>query len=150
MLVRDLRRHCHLGDRRPIAARLSRGVGRIGAALALAVQLLLPFVAMPQRAFASVLEAQNSALLAQATAAWGPDALCTLSGATRHTDKDAPSDHPCPICWTVQQAASLPPPAVPPLPPAPIELRLQPVIALIGPFVQASRPPSPPRGPPLV
>jgi hypothetical protein len=142
--------HCRLTDRRPIAARLWRRAGRVGATLALAVQLLLPFVAMPQMAFASISEAQESALLAQATAVWGRDALCTLGSATQHTHENVPSDRPCPICWTVHQAASLPPPAVPPLPPAPLEVRLQAVIALIGPFVQASRPPSPPRGPPPV
>jgi hypothetical protein len=125
-------------------------VASIGAGLALAFQLLLPFMAMPQMALVSSSEAHKKAVLAQAVAAWGNDALCVLSGAARDQGKSPLSDHPCPICWVMQQAANLLPPEGPPLASRPMYAGVEPALTSIDTFVQSPLPPSPPRGPPAV
>ncbi len=149
-LVTGSRHHCRSSERPLIAVHPWRWLARIGAGVALAVQLLLPFMAMPQMAFAAA-EANKAAVLAQATAAWGSDALCAVDSGTRpHGAKSPLSDHPCPVCWAMQQAASLLAPVGPPLLAPPIYIRVEPVLVSLEAFVQGPRPPSPPRGPPSV
>ena len=89
---------------------LLRRFGRLGAVLALTLQFLLPFLAMPQPA-----SAQDAPMPAQATTVWGNDALCEPGMAMPHPGKQSPMvHHQCPVCWALQQTASLLPPSAPP------------------------------------
>src|SRR5262245_10386121 len=95
----------------PVQA-LARRLGAFGAVLALSLQLLLPFLAMPQAA-----NAQDMAMLDQAATTWGSGALCEPGAATSHDGKQSPmAGHQCPVCWAMQQAASVLPPSAPPEP----------------------------------
>jgi hypothetical protein len=135
---------CATGDRAKPA--LLRRLGRLGAALAVILQLLLPFLAMPPAA-----SAQDAPMLAQATTLPENGALCEPGMAMAHHGKQSPMGrHHCPVCWALQQTASLLPPSAPPAP-APL------VIA----WVRAPAPdrdgfhpltlsPAQPRGPPFV
>jgi hypothetical protein len=62
-----------------------RRLGRIGAGIALAIQLLLPFLAMPHAS--SMPAVPIASALAQAAALWGSDALCTLGAVTKQDSK---------------------------------------------------------------
>jgi hypothetical protein len=132
-------------------------LGRIGAAFALAVQLLLPVIAMPPAALAAAGAGAGAAstpaasILAQASAAWGSTALCEPGGAPSHEGKQSPRFvHPCPICWAVQQAASLLPPSLLPLPlaRAPVWIKVSPLVEDLA--LPRSLSPARPRGPPSV
>jgi hypothetical protein len=138
------------GQARPA---LLRRLGRLGAALALAVQLLLPVIAMPPAALAAAGPATTraAAILDQASAVWGSAALCEPDSAPSHEGKQTPHlVHPCPICWAVQQAASLLPPNLPPLPLAPAAVRLKAAIPDDDLALRRNLSPAQPRGPPLV
>ena len=125
---------------------LLRQFGRLGAVLALTLQLLLPFLAMPQPA-----SAQDMPMPADAGMLLGNGALCEPGMAMPHQGQQSPMvHHQCPVCWALQQTASLLPPSAPPAP-APL------VIA----WVRAPAPdrdgfhpralsPAQPRGPPFV
>ena len=124
-----------------------RRLGRLGAGVALATQLLLPFIAMPQ---ASSMPAVPTAL-AQAAALWGSDAICTLGAVTKSDGKQGPfAGHQCPICWALQQTASLLPPngGIPSAPRAPT--RIEAPSVAIEARAEPSYSPAQPRGPPLV
>jgi len=101
----------HPSETRTRAPGAWRRLGRLGAAAALAVQLLLPFMAMKPAAP----DARAEGVLAQAVAAWGRGALCTPDAAAKDHGRAGPlAAHPCPICWAVQQTAGLlPPDAIP-------------------------------------
>jgi hypothetical protein len=132
----------------PPPASLGRRLGRLGAALALAIQLLLPFMAMPQAAATP----PATSAMAEATAVWGSAALCTLDAQTKPGGKPAQlAHHPCPICWTLQQAASLLPPTgapeLAPSKPAAI-LSLSPEIdAVLERLLSLAQPRGPPPSP---
>ena len=125
---------------------LLRQFGRLGAVLALTLQLLLPFLAMPQP-----VSAQDAPMPAQATTAWGSDAVCEPGMAMPRQGQQSPMvHHQCPVCWALQQTANLLPPSAPPAP-APL------VIAWVrapAPDRDGFRPlalsPAQPRGPPFV
>jgi len=52
---------------------------------------------------------------AQATTLWGNDTLCEPGMAMPHPGKQSPMvHHQCPVCWALQQTASLLPPSAPP------------------------------------
>jgi hypothetical protein len=138
------------GQARPA---LLRRLGRLGAVLAIAVQLLLPVVAMPPAALAAAGAAPTpaAAILDQASAVWGSAALCEPGSAPSHEGKRTPHlVHPCPICWAVQQAASLLPPSLPPLPVASAPVWLKAAVPDDDPALRRNLSPAQPRGPPLV
>ena len=154
-----------MGQRRPQQRRteglarrgLLRRLGRLGAVLAVAVQLLLPVIAMPPAALAAagVAATPSAAILAQASAAWGAAALCEPAGApapeSPHESKQSQHlAHPCPICWAVQQAASLLPPILPPLPLAPVAVWFKAPITADDLTLRRNLSPAQPRGPPFV
>ncbi len=151
-----------MGQRRPQRQRregqgrpaLLRRLGRLGAALALAIQLLLPVIAMPPVALAAAgggAMMPAAAILAQASAVWGSAALCEPGSAPSHEGKQTPHlVHPCPICWAVQQAASLLPPSLPPLPLASAPVWLKAAVPDDDPSLRRDLSPAQPRGPPLV
>jgi hypothetical protein len=122
---------------------LLRQLGRLGAALAVILQLLLPFLAMPPAA-----SAEDAPMLAQGT---GNGALCEPGMAMPDHGKPGPMvHHHCPVCWALQQTANLLPPSAPPTP-APL------VIAWIRApapdrdgFHPLALSPAQPRGPPFV
>ncbi len=140
-------RHRRSRDRPPPAS-LGRRLGRLGAVLALAIQLLLPFMAMPQAAATP----PATSVMAEAAAVWGSAALCTLDAQTKPGGKPGRlAHHPCPICWTLQQAASLLPPTgapeLAPSKPAGI-LSLSPEIdAVLEHFLSLAQPRGPPPSP---
>jgi hypothetical protein len=106
-------------------------------------------MAMPEAAIASTVTAREAAILARASAVWGGDALCTLRGTTQHDGKQSPlAGRQCPICWTMQEVASLLLPGPPAAAPAPA--RIGNALVAIDAFVQLARSPSQPRGPPVV
>jgi len=151
-----------MGQRRPHRQKresqakpaLLHRLGRFGAALALAVQLLLPVIAMPPAALAAAGGAMTpaAAMLDQAAAVWGPAALCEPgSSMPSHHGKQGPLlVHPCPICWAVQQAASLLPPSLPPLPLVSAPVWLKAALPEDDPALRRNLSPAQPRGPPLV
>jgi len=151
-----------MGQRRPQRRRrqgqakttLLRRLGRLGAALALAVQVLLPVIAMPPAALAAAGAAMTpaAAILDQAAAVWGSAALCEPgSSLPSHQGKQGPLFvHPCPICWAVQQAASLLPPSLPPLPLVSAPVWLKAALPEDDPALRRNLSPAQPRGPPLV
>jgi hypothetical protein len=151
-----------MGQRRPQRRRrkgqarpaLLRRLGRLGAALALAVELLLPIIAMPPAALAAAGAATTpaEAILDQASAVWGSAALCEPgSSAPPHHGKQGPLlVHACPICWAVQQAASLLPPSLPPLPLASAPAWLKAAVPDDDLPLRRDLSPAQPRGPPLV
>jgi len=150
-----------MGQRRPQRrrtqgqARLSllRRLGRIGAALAIAVQLLLPVIAMPPAALAAAGAATTPAasILAQASAVWGGGVLCEPGSTPSDEGQQTPHlVHPCPICWAVQQAASLLPPSLPPLPLAPVPVWVKAPVPADDLTLRRNLSPAQPRGPPLV
>jgi hypothetical protein len=123
-----------------------RRLGGFGAVLALAFQLVLPFLAMPQAA-----STQAAAVLAQAAAVWGGGVLCAPEAAREHDGKQSPlAGHQCPVCWAIQQTASLLPPNALPEPALLAITRVRAPVAAAG----AARPlilsPAQPRGPPFV
>ena len=129
----------------PVRALLRR-LGALGAVLALSLQLLLPFLAMPQAA-----NAQDAAMLDQAAMVWGNGNVCEPGMAMPHGGKQSPmAGHQCPICWAMQQAASLLPPGTPPEP-APLAVTW---VTAAAPELDFFRPlalsPAQPRGPPSV
>lgn len=129
----------------PVRALLHR-LGALGAVLALSLQILLPFLAMPRAA-----NAQDMAMLDQAATVWGSGSVCDPGGAMPHDGKQSPmAGHQCPICWAMQQAASLLPPSAPPQP-APLAIAWvkspAPDRDVIRPL---ARSPAQPRGPPSV
>jgi hypothetical protein len=131
---------------------LLRRLGRIGAALAIAVQLLLPIIAMPPAALdaAGAAISPVASILAQASAVWGSTALCEPGGTPSHEGKQTPHlVHPCPICWAVQQAASLLPPSLPPLPLAPSPVWVKTPVPAEDFALRRNLSPAQPRGPPL-
>ncbi len=141
------------GQARPA---LLRRLGSIGAALAIAVQLLLPIIAMPPAALAAAgaTATQAASILAQASAVWGNTALCepgnVPSHEGAHQGKQTPHlVHPCPICWAVQQAASLLPPSLPPLPLAPVPVWVKAPTPADGLALRRNLSPAQPRGPPF-
>jgi hypothetical protein len=143
------RRHpAETKDRARPARALLRRIGGFGAALALALQLLLPFLAMPQAAGAG-----EAAALSQAAAAvWGRDAvLCAPGTARPHDGKQSPlAGHQCPVCWAMQQTASLLPPSAPPEP-APVAVAWVTALAPgLDPLPPLALSPAQPRGPPFV
>jgi hypothetical protein len=87
---------------------LSHRLGRVGAILALAAQLLLPAIAMPGHDISPA-----ASTLHQALSVWGKDALCTTTRAgEKESSRKAPASHSqCPICWALSQTASLLAPA---------------------------------------
>ncbi|HKF64137.1 MAG TPA: DUF2946 family protein [Dongiaceae bacterium] len=125
---------------------LLRQFGRLGAVLALTLQLLLPFLAMPQPA-----SAQDAPMPGQTSTPGGDGALCEPGMAMPHQGQQSPMiHHHCPVCWALQQTGNLLPPSAPPAS-APL------VIA----WVKAPAPdrdgfhafalsPTQPRGPPFV
>ena len=134
------------GYRTETVRALLRRLGVLGVVLALSLQLLLPFLAMPQAA-----SAQEMAMLDQAATVWGSGALCEPGAATSRDGKQSPmAGHQCPICWAMQQAASLLPPSAPPEP-APLAIAW---VKAPAPDRGALRPralsPAQPRGPPSV
>lgn len=132
-------------------AGLARQLGRAAAALAIALQLLLPPLAMQASAAAPQADAE-AAMVAQASAVWGAGAICEMEqpvpdGAPHHTPA---VHHACPVCWASHQPSSLPPPNLPPLPPAPLFLWVTaplPAPSLFRPCLLA---PAQPRAPPFV
>ena len=125
-----------------------RRVGRIGAGVALAIQLLLPFIAMSQ---ASSMPAVSSTTpLAQAAALWGSDAICTLGAVTKQDSKQNPLTGQCPICWAVQQTASLLPPSGGIALAPPTLTRIEAPSAATEKCAEPAYSPAQPRGPPLV
>jgi hypothetical protein len=131
----------HRSQRRQPIAGSWRRLGCLGATLALAVQLLLPFMAMPQA----------SATAASPAAAWGSAALCTLGAESKPAGKQSPLVHrQCPICWMLQQTASLLPPtgAAELTPPAAVAID-SPDRALDD-AIERPLSPAQPRGPPSV
>lgn len=139
------RQHLCVSGQRPRPG-LLRLFGRLGAVLALTLQLFLPFLAMPQAA-----SAQDAPMLADAGMLSGNGALCEPGMAMPHQGQQSPmAHHQCPVCWAVQQAASLLPPSTPPAP-APL------VIAWVKApaknrdgFHAFALSPTQPRGPPFV
>jgi hypothetical protein len=127
-----------------------RRLGALGAVLALSLQLLLPFLAMPQAANAQDM-AQDMAMLDQAATVWGSGSVCEPGAATSHDGKQSPmAGHQCPICWAMQQAASLLPPSAPPEP-APLVIAWVTASALDrDAFRPLALSPAQPRGPPSV
>ena len=123
-----------------------RRLGALGAVLALSLQILLPFLAMPQAA-----GAQEMAMLDQAATVWGSGSVCDPGGAMPHDGKQSPmAGHQCPICWAMQQAASLLPPSAPPEP-APLVIAWVKASALDrDAFRPLALSPAQPRGPPSV
>ena len=141
------------GEKAKAQPALLRWLGRLGAALALSVQLLLPVIAMPPAALAAAGPAMvpAAAILDQASAVWGSAALCEPGGAPSHEDRQAPHlVHPCPICWAVQQAANLLPPSLPPLPLASAPVWLKAAAPDDDLALRRDFSPAQPRGPPLV
>lgn len=124
----------------------ARRLGALGAVLALSLQLLLPFLAMPQAA-----NAQDMAMLDQAATVWGSGSVCEPGAATSHDGKQSPmAGHQCPVCWAMQQAASLLPPSAPPEP-APLVIAWVKALALDrDAFRPLALSPAQPRGPPSV
>jgi hypothetical protein len=126
---------------------LARRLGRIGAILAVSVQLLLPAVAMPGHDFDRF---PTAPILQQAVAIWGQDALCTTRTADdQKGSKQVPASHrQCPICWALWHTASLPAPAGAALllPPPLVEARHSPVSIASG--LHPTYSPSQPRAPP--
>jgi hypothetical protein len=125
---------------------MMRRLGAFGAVLALSLQILLPFLAMPQAA-----SAQEMAMLDQAAKVWGNGNVCEPGMAMPHGGKQGPmAGHQCPICWAMQQAASLLPPSTPPQP-APLAIAW---VKAPAPDRDGFRPlalsPAQPRGPPSV
>ncbi len=153
-----------MGQRRPprrtegqAKPALLRRLSRLGAALALAVQLLLPVIAMPPAALAVPGAAAGGAttpaasILAQASAVWGSAALCEPGSTPSHPDKQSPHlIHPCRICWALQQAASLLPPSLLPLPLAPSPVWVKTPVPAEDLALRRNLPPAQPRGPPFV
>jgi hypothetical protein len=90
-------------------------------------------------------------ILDQASAVWGRSALCEPGSAPSHEGKQTPHlVHPCPICWAVQQAASLLPPSLPPLPVVSAPLWLKAAVPDDDPALRRDLSPAQPRGPPFV
>jgi hypothetical protein len=153
-----------MGQRRPrrrtegqAKPALLRRLGCLGAALALAVQLLLPVIAMPPAALAAPGVAAGGAItpaasiLAQASAVWGSAALCEPGSTLSHPGEQSPHlVHPCPICWAVQQAAGFLPPSLPPLPRASLPVWVKTPVPADGLALRRILPPAQPRGPPFV
>ncbi|MFO1055815.1 MAG: DUF2946 domain-containing protein [Dongiaceae bacterium] len=119
-------------------------LGRLGAILALAVQLLLPAMAV------SPASAPAPAVLAQAAALWGDGSLCLIGQGRRSDGGPAPLAHhdACAACCMLHQAAALPPPADGPR----LAPRLPVAIAYLAVAHDAVRPrptsPAQPRAPP--
>ena len=125
---------------------LLRRFGQLGAVLALTLQLLLPFLAMPQPA-----SAQDTPMPAPASTLWGNGALCEPGMAMPHQGQQSPLvHHHCPVCWALQQTANLLPPSAPPAP-APLIITW---VKAPAPDRDSFRPralsPAQPRGPPFV
>ena len=125
---------------------LLRQLGRLGAVLALTLQLLLPFLAMPQPA-----SAQHAPMPGQTSAPWGDSGLCEPGMAMPHRGQQSPLvHHHCPVCWALQQTANLLPPSAPPAP-APLVIAW---VKALAPDRDGFRPvalsPAQPRGPPFV
>ena len=127
--------------RRPARA-FWRSLGRAGAALALAVQILLPFMALPAVAAPTP--------LTDAVALWGKDALCTLDPSAKQKSDHGPfAGHQCPVCWALHQGASLLPPSAIPAPALSAPISFKASVALVeAPRKPALSPPQP-RGPPF-
>ena len=143
-------RRCPLRYRGLPVAGVWRQLGRAGAGLALAIQLLLPFIVVGPHA-SSIPAVLTASVLAQAAAFWGRDAICTLGAVTKHDGNQRPlADHKCPICWALQRTASLLPPSagIPLSPPAPT--RIEAPSATIEACAEAAYSPAQPRGPPFV
>jgi hypothetical protein len=116
-------------------------LGRLGAALALAIQILLPFMAMPQAL----------ATPAGPDAVWGNAALCTLGAETKPASKQSPLAHrQCPICWMLQQTASLLPPTGAPELSVPAAAAIDPPARALDDAIERPFSTARPRGPPSV
>jgi len=126
------------------AEHLLRRLGPIVAALALAIQILMPCFAMAPMATASPAPGMEQI-------AMDADAMCSemaAKGAKGQMPQGA--HHLCPICWAMQQASHLVPPqfgliATPTIVALEVNL-LDPAVD----FAPLSLPPIQPRGPPLV
>ena len=108
---------------------------------------------MPPAALAAADAAttQDASILAQASAAWGSVPICDPGSGSSHEGKQTPPlVHSCPICWAVQQAASLLPPSLPPIPWAPTLVWVKAPLVAEHPALRRNLSPTQPRGPPLV